>query len=107
MIKGITTIRQLASAKDFQSLSDLLDALGFERGGDWKAAKSRGQYFLAPLGKIEIVAGRERFPSDIWVEVSDLDSARELLKREDQADRRYQGNRLGLAGAGSRAGPGA
>jgi|SRR5579864_3768657 len=82
MIKGITTIRQLASAKDFQSLSDLLDALGFERGGDWKAAKSRGQYFLAPLGKIEIVAGRERFPSDIWVEVSDLDSARELLKKE-------------------------
>lgn len=81
MIKGITTIRRLANARDFQSVADLLDALGFERGSAWQAAKSKGEYFLAPVGKLEIVTGDERFPEDIWIEVSDLDSVRELLAK--------------------------
>jgi 6,7-dimethyl-8-ribityllumazine synthase len=81
MIKGITTIRRLASTKDFHRLAHLLDALGFEQGDTWRLPKSKGQYFLAPVGKLEIVAGEERFPSDIWVEVSDLDSASQLLKK--------------------------
>src|ERR1700752_1961248 len=81
MIKGITTIRRLASAKDFHRLAHLLDALGFEQGDTWRSPKSKGQYFLAPGGKLGIVTGEERFPSDIWVEVSDLDSANQLLKK--------------------------
>ena len=82
MIKGITTIRSAGSAKEFASASALLDALGFERGEEWKHGKSQGQYFLAPVGKLEIMAGGEQFPSDLWVEVSDLDSVRGVLKEK-------------------------
>lgn len=81
MIKGITTICKVANGRDFQSLADLLDSLGFERGGSWKRSQSKGQYFLAPLGKLEIISGDERFPEDIWIEVSDLDSVRDLLTK--------------------------
>jgi 6,7-dimethyl-8-ribityllumazine synthase len=80
MIKGITTIRYAGSAKEFAALDALLDALGFERGQPWKGQKSQGQYFLAPVGKLEIVSGPERFPADVWVEVTDLDSVSRLLK---------------------------
>jgi 6,7-dimethyl-8-ribityllumazine synthase len=80
MIKGITTIRYAGGAKEFAAVGDLLGSLGFERGGDWKSAQSQGRYFLAPVGKLEIVGGKERFPVDIWVEVTDLDSVRRLLK---------------------------
>jgi 6,7-dimethyl-8-ribityllumazine synthase len=80
MIKAITTIRYAGGAKEFAALADLLDSLGFERGGAWKQAKSQGEYFLAPVGKLEIIAGDERFPADVWIEVSDLDSVRDLLK---------------------------
>lgn len=80
MIKGITTIRRIARPKDFHALSDLLDALGFERGDAWQSGPSKGQYFLAPMGKLEVVAGPESFPADVWIEVSDLDSVRKLLQ---------------------------
>jgi 6,7-dimethyl-8-ribityllumazine synthase len=80
MIKGITTIRKVADAKVFAALSSLLDSLGFEPGEPWKAAGGQGRYFRAPLGKLEIHSGSERFPSDIWVEVSDLDSVLDVLK---------------------------
>jgi 6,7-dimethyl-8-ribityllumazine synthase len=79
MIKGITTIRYAAGAKEFAAVSALLDSLGFERGEDWKHGKSHGQYFLAPVGKLEIIGGSERFPADVWIEVTDLDSARGVL----------------------------
>jgi 6,7-dimethyl-8-ribityllumazine synthase len=80
VIKGITTIRYAGSAREFAALSDLLDSLGLERGRAWKGAQSQGQPFLAPVGKLEIVVGKERFPADLWVEVTDLDSVRGLLK---------------------------
>src|SRR5260370_20206890 len=80
MIKGITTIRYAGGAKEFAALGDLLDSLGFERGEPWKSPRGQGQYFLAPVGKLEIVGGKERFPADLWVEVTDLDSVRGLLK---------------------------
>jgi 6,7-dimethyl-8-ribityllumazine synthase len=80
MIKGITTIRYVGGSREFAALSDLLDALGFERGGDWKGPKSQGRYFLAPAGKLEIVGGTETFPAEVWIEVSDLDSVRDLLR---------------------------
>jgi 6,7-dimethyl-8-ribityllumazine synthase len=80
MIKGITTIRQVGGAKEFAALKALLAALGFEDGTAWKHGKSQGQYFLAPVGKIEIVGGEDRFPADLWIEVSDLDSIQGILK---------------------------
>jgi 6,7-dimethyl-8-ribityllumazine synthase len=82
MIKGITTIRHAGSAKEFKALSKLFDALGFERGAPWKTARGQGAPFVAPLGQIELVEGLETIHADIWVEVTDLDSIRELLAKE-------------------------
>jgi 6,7-dimethyl-8-ribityllumazine synthase len=82
MIKGLTTIRHIASAKEFNALAALFDRLGFELGDTWKGPTSQGRYFLAPVGKLELVEGRQKFPSDVWVEVSDLDSACALLRKD-------------------------
>jgi 6,7-dimethyl-8-ribityllumazine synthase len=82
MIKSITTIRHAGSVKEFKALNKLFDALGFERGSPWRTARGQGMPFRAPLGQLEIVEGLEAVHSDIWVEVTDLDSVRELLTRE-------------------------
>ncbi len=80
MIKGITTIRYAGGHREFTALSDLLDSLGFENGGSWKGTQSHGQYFLAPVGKLEIIGGKGHFPADVWIEVTDLDSIRGILQ---------------------------
>jgi len=82
VIKGITTIRHARTAKEFSAVSGLLDSLGFERGDPWKGSQSQGQYFLAPVGKLELYTGSERFPADLWVEVSDLGSIHNLLTKK-------------------------
>lgn len=83
MIKGITTIRHAAGAKEFKALSKLFDAMGFERGTPWKTARGQGAPFKAPLGQIEFVEGLETIHADIWIEVTDLDSIRDLLAKEN------------------------
>ncbi|HEY2391848.1 MAG TPA: 6,7-dimethyl-8-ribityllumazine synthase [Candidatus Angelobacter sp.] len=83
MIKGITTIRHAGSAKEFKSLSKLFDALGFERGTPWKTARGQGAPFKLPLGQLEFVEGLETIHCDIWIEVTDLDSIREVLTKEN------------------------
>jgi 6,7-dimethyl-8-ribityllumazine synthase len=82
VIKGITIIRHAGNAKEFAELASLLDSLGLERGEPWKGTKSQGQYFLAPVGKLEIYTGNESFPADIWIEITDLDSVQDLLKKK-------------------------
>ncbi|HKD81722.1 MAG TPA: 6,7-dimethyl-8-ribityllumazine synthase [Candidatus Angelobacter sp.] len=82
MIKGITTIRHAAGAREFKALSKLFDALGFERGTPWKTARGQGMPFKVPLGQIEIVEGLETIHADIWIEVTDLDSVRQVLTQE-------------------------
>lgn len=82
MIKGITTIRHAAGAREFKALTRLFDALGFQRGTPWKTARGQGAPFKVPLGQLEIVEGLETIHSDIWVEVTDLDSLREILVQE-------------------------
>lgn len=82
MIRGITTIRYASGAKEYEVLSSLLDRLGFERGEEWKNPRARGRYFIAPMGKLEVVEAKEKFPADLWIEVSDLDSASVLLKKD-------------------------
>jgi 6,7-dimethyl-8-ribityllumazine synthase len=83
MIKGITTIRHAGSAKEFKALSKLFDSLGFERGTPWKTARGQGVPFKLPLGQIEFVEGLEATYCDIWIEVTDLDSIREILSKEN------------------------
>ena len=83
MIKGITTIRHVAGSKEFKALSKLFDALGFERGTPWKTARGQGAPFKLPLGQIEFVEGLETLHADIWIEVTDLDSIRDVLAKEN------------------------
>ena len=83
MIKGITTIRHVAGSKEFKALSKLFDAMGFERGTPWKTARGQGAPFKVPLGQIEFVEGLETIHADIWVEVTDLDSIRDVLAKEN------------------------
>lgn len=82
MIKGITTIRHAAGAREFKALSRLFDALGFERATPWKTARGQGMPFKLPLGQLEIVEGLETIHADIWIEVTDLDSLRQVLTQE-------------------------
>ncbi|HSM86815.1 MAG TPA: 6,7-dimethyl-8-ribityllumazine synthase [Candidatus Limnocylindrales bacterium] len=81
MIRGITTIRHAGGSREFEALCRLFDALGFEQGRPWKTRRGQGTPFVAPLGQLEFVQGRENVHCDIWVEVTDLDSVRELLSR--------------------------
>jgi len=83
MIKGITTIRHVAGSKEFKALSKLFDAMGFERGTPWKTARGQGAPFKVPLGQIEFVEGLETIHADIWIEVTDLDSIRDVLVKEN------------------------
>jgi len=83
MIKGITTIRHVAGSKEFKALSKLFDAMGFERGTPWKTARGQGAPFKVPLGQIEFVEGLETTHADIWIEVTDLDSIRDVLAKEN------------------------
>lgn len=83
MIKNITTIRHAAGTKEFKTLIKLFDALGFEQGTPWKTARGQGAPFKAPLGQIEFVEGLETLHADIWIEVTDLDSIRDVLAKEN------------------------
>jgi 6,7-dimethyl-8-ribityllumazine synthase len=83
MIKNITTIRHAAGAKEFKALIKLFDALGFEQGTPWKTARGQGAPFKAPLGQLEFVEGLETLHADIWIEVTDLDSIRDVLAKEN------------------------
>jgi len=83
MIKSITTIRHAAGAKEFKALSQLFDLLGFEHGTPWKTARGQGTAFRAALGQIEFVEGLETIHSDIWIEVTDLDSIKDVLAKEN------------------------
>ena len=82
MIKNITTIRHVAGSKEFKALIKLFDALGFEQGTPWKTARGQGAPFRAPLGQLEFVEGLETLHADIWIEVTDLDSIRDVLAKE-------------------------
>ncbi len=81
MIKGITTTRKIANAKEFAALQELFSSLGFEQGKGWKDTRSEGASFLAPVGNIEFVLSRSTHQTDLWVEVTDLDSIQEVLAK--------------------------
>jgi 6,7-dimethyl-8-ribityllumazine synthase len=82
VIKGITTIRQTSDAKEYAFLVSIFATLGFEQSEEWQNGRSRGKYFRAPAGKLELVGGKEKLAADIWIEVSDLDTVSVLLKKQ-------------------------
>jgi 6,7-dimethyl-8-ribityllumazine synthase len=82
VIKGITTVRKIGNAKEFAALRKLLSSLGFEPGNGWKDARSEGAAFLAPVGNLELVQGKAAHLTDLWVEVTDLDSIHEIFVRQ-------------------------
>jgi 6,7-dimethyl-8-ribityllumazine synthase len=59
---------------EFDQLSSLFTALGFEQGKGWQDGTGRGAAFLAPLGNLELVTGRPPAVPPILVETTNLDS---------------------------------
>lgn len=82
MIKSLTTVRKIGNAKEFAALRELLLALGLEDGKGWQDSLSEGAAFLAPIGNLELVHGRAMHHTDLWVEVTDLDSIQGILSKK-------------------------
>lgn len=80
MIKGVTIVRPARTPAVFDKLADFFAALGLEKGKGWENDASRGSSFLAPLGNLEFVDGMMTVPTDILIEVTSLDSVREIAK---------------------------
>jgi 6,7-dimethyl-8-ribityllumazine synthase len=82
MIKGISFLRPVSTAADYERLASFFSALGFTPGIGWDEASSRGASFLAPLGNLEFVDGQMpsgQTPSapEVFVEVTQMDAVRE------------------------------
>jgi 6,7-dimethyl-8-ribityllumazine synthase len=80
MVKGITTVAQVASEEAFAELSELFGALGFEQGKGWSDAGGKGAAFLAPLGNLEFVTGRVPAVPTLLVEVTQLEAVHAAVK---------------------------
>jgi 6,7-dimethyl-8-ribityllumazine synthase len=89
VIKGITTTRKVRDAKEFALLRELFASLGFEQGKGWKDARSEGAAFNAPIGTLELVLSRDTHHTDLWIEVTDIDSIQEILTQKKIASRTY------------------
>jgi 6,7-dimethyl-8-ribityllumazine synthase len=72
MIKAITLVHPIASPEVFDKLSDLLLALGFEQGKDWKHEIGQGAAFLAPIGNLELITGRPPAVPRLLIETTEL-----------------------------------
>jgi 6,7-dimethyl-8-ribityllumazine synthase len=80
MIKGITLVTPVASAAALDRLATLFGALGFEPGKGWQDDSGRGAAFLAPVGNLELVAGRAPAVPPVLVEVKQLDQVRVAIE---------------------------
>ncbi len=80
MIKGMTVVVPIASGDAFDQLSALLSALGFEAGKGWADASGRGSAFLAPVGNLELVNGREPAAPPLLIEVSHLEAVHAAVR---------------------------
>jgi 6,7-dimethyl-8-ribityllumazine synthase len=81
MVKGITLVRPVSTPADYDTLVSFFSALGFEDGRSWDDETSRGRPFVAPLGNLEFVDGMTRGETDTFIEVTQLDSVREVAER--------------------------
>ncbi|MDE3103878.1 MAG: 6,7-dimethyl-8-ribityllumazine synthase [Acidobacteriota bacterium] len=77
MIKGITLVHAVAAEPAAQGaldqLAELLHAIGFEAGRGWQDDSGRGVSLLAPLGNLELVAGRLPAVPPVLIETTQLD----------------------------------
>jgi len=80
VIRQVTITRQVRGAKEYQALVSLFAALGMASGKEWTTPDGRGLPFEI-TGQLEFIQGRHSIPADMWVEVTDLDTVRELLKK--------------------------
>jgi len=92
MIKGIMLVSAVASGAEFDRLTSLFSALGFEQGKGWKDAQGpgRGSELFAPVGELELVTGRPLEVPPILVEVTQLDHVRTLIEKWLLADHRTE-----------------
>jgi 6,7-dimethyl-8-ribityllumazine synthase len=74
MIKGLTTVTQVATDEAYAQLGELFQALGFEQGKGWNDGTGKGAAFLAPVGNLEFVTGRVPAVPGLLVEVTQLDT---------------------------------
>lgn len=90
MIKGMTLVREVASADALDRLSRLLLSLGFEQGKGWEDESGRGAALLAPLGNLELIAGRAPAVPPILIEVFGLDAIHTAVEQWMQANYRSE-----------------
>jgi 6,7-dimethyl-8-ribityllumazine synthase len=81
MIKGMTLVRAVPAPDEFARLSELFAALGFEAGKGWEDAGSKGAAFLAPVGNLELVTGRQPAVPELLIEVTELEHVHAAVKR--------------------------
>ena len=77
----MTLVTPVASAAVLDRLAGLLAALGFEPGKGWQDESGRGAAFLAPVGNLELVAGRVPAVPPILIEVTQIDSVRAAAEK--------------------------
>ena len=80
MVKGLTTVAQVASEEAFAQLGELFQALGFEQGKGWSDGNGKGAAFLAPVGNVELVTGRAPALPGLLVEVTQLETLHAAVK---------------------------
>ncbi len=80
MIKGMTSIVPVAPPEAFERLTSLLRTLGFEDGRGWNDGEGQGAAFLAPVGNLELVAGRAPAIPSLLVETTQLDTVHTAVK---------------------------
>jgi 6,7-dimethyl-8-ribityllumazine synthase len=81
MIKGVTLVRAARTPADFDTLASFFAALGFEPGKGWSDEHSSATPFLTPVGSLEFVTGKLPATPEILIEVTGLDSVREVAVR--------------------------
>ena len=82
MIRSIVFPRVLGrSLDDLQPALELLRALGFAPGREWHEGGNHGLEMIAPSGGVEFIAAPDASAVDAMIEVSDSDTAFEIVKK--------------------------
>ncbi len=81
MIKGVTTVRPVASAAEWERAGTLFRDLGFEPGKGWNDGEGTGAAFLAPLANLEFVTGRLPAVPATLIEVTQLDTVHAIVEK--------------------------
>ncbi|HEU4635389.1 MAG TPA: 6,7-dimethyl-8-ribityllumazine synthase [Edaphobacter sp.] len=90
MIKGMTLVREVASADALEKFSRLMLALGFEQGKGWQDETGRGVALLAPLGNLELMTGRMPAVPPVLIEVQGLDVVYAAVEKWMQSNYRSE-----------------